>query len=107
MLAALKRLMASLAEGSLNFLIFEVVFNTKIDPQKFKEYLDTKDLAVSDGQLGDGSLMKSAVWDEDDESIWYAIVTVAIKRVASAERGSFLCQGWLALDLICVRVSGG
>lgn len=70
MLAALKRLMASLAEGSLNFLLFEVVFNTKIDSKKFKAYLDTKDLAISDGQLGEGSLMKSAVWDEDDESIW-------------------------------------
>ena len=70
MLAALKKLMATLAEGSLNFLLFEVVFNTKMDSQKFKEYLDEKDLAVSDGQLGDGSLMKSAIWDEDDEMIW-------------------------------------
>jgi len=70
MLAALKKLMATLAEGSLNFLLFEVVFNTKMDSQKFKEYLDEKDLAISDGQLGDGSLMKSAIWDEDDEMIW-------------------------------------
>jgi hypothetical protein len=66
----LKQLMAHLAEGSLNFLLFEVVFNTKIDPKKFKEYLDEKDLAISDGQLGDGSLLKSAIWDEDDESVW-------------------------------------
>lgn len=73
MLAALKRLMASLAEGSLNFLLFEVIFNTKIDSKKFKAYLDTKDLAVSDGQLGQGTLMKSAIWDEDDESIWCAV----------------------------------
>ena len=73
MLAALKHLMASLAEGSLDFLLFEVVFNTKIDPQKFKEYLDTKDLAVSDGQLGDGSLLKSAIWDEDDETTWWVL----------------------------------
>ena len=51
-------------------MLFEIVFNTKIDKLKFKEYLDTKDLAVSDGQLGDGSLLKSAVWDEDDESVW-------------------------------------
>ena len=65
-----KQLMAHLAEGSLNFLLFEVVFNTKIDPKKFKEYLDEKDLAISDGQLGDGSLLKSAIWDEDDESVW-------------------------------------
>lgn len=83
MLAALKKLMASLAEGSLNFLLFEVVFNTKIDPIKFKEYLDTKELAVSDGQLGDGSLTKSAIWDEDDESIWCVVPPAA--RVTSTE----------------------
>ena len=67
----LKKLMGHLAEGSLNFLSFEVVFNTRIDASALKDYLDTKDLAVSDGQLGlGGSLTKSAVWDEDDEAVW-------------------------------------
>jgi hypothetical protein len=90
MLAALKKLMASLAEGSLNFLLFEVVFNTKMDSQKFKEYLDTKDLAISDGQLGDGSMMKSAIWDEDDEMIW----CVRCRR----------CRHWrCSFYLICAR----
>ena len=38
-------------QGSLNFLLFEIVFNTKIDKKAFKAYLDEKDLAVSDGQV--------------------------------------------------------
>ena len=100
MLAALKRLMASLAEGSLNFLLFEVVFNTKIDSKKFKAYLDTKDLAISDGQLGEGSLMKSAVWDEDDESIWCAADASACVLVTSFR------QAWAVSDL-CAGVRQG
>ena len=71
----LKKLMGHLAEGSLNFLSFEVVFNTRIDASALKDYLDTKDLAVSDGQLGQGgSLTKSAVWDEDDEAFERSVV---------------------------------
>ena len=94
--------MKNLKEKTLNFLSFEVLFNTKLDPLALKvrfnpilirfnpilirfnpiqserirhiceqDYLDTKDLEVSDGQIRDGGQMtKSAIWDEDDEMIW-------------------------------------
>ena len=63
--------MKNLKEKNLNFLSFEVLFNTKLDPLALKDYLDTKDLEVSDGQIRDGGQMtKSAIWDEDDEMIW-------------------------------------
>jgi hypothetical protein len=66
----LKKFMSRLAESQLNFLTFEVVFNTRIDSLSLKGYLDTKDLEVSDGQLSDSGVLKSAIWDEDDEVIW-------------------------------------
>jgi len=46
------------------------VFNARIDSLSLKDYLDTKDLEVSDGQLSDSGVLKSAIWDEDDEVIW-------------------------------------
>ena len=66
----LKKLMAHLGDKSLNFLTFEVALNMKIDADAFKEYLDTKDLLVSDGQLAEGVINKSAIWEEDDELVW-------------------------------------
>lgn len=66
----LKKFMSRLAESQLNFLQFEVVFNTKIDSLALKNYLDTKSLEVSDGQLAASGTIKSAIWDEDDEVIW-------------------------------------
>jgi len=66
----LKKLMAHLGDKSLNFLTFEVALNMKIDAEAFKEFLDTRDLLVSDGQLAEGVVKKSAIWEEDDELIW-------------------------------------
>jgi hypothetical protein len=66
----LKKFMGRLAESQLNFLTFEVVFNTRIDSLALKNYLDTKELEVSDGQLTASGTTKSAIWDEDDEVIW-------------------------------------
>ena len=66
----LMKFMERLAESQLNFLTFEVLFNTKIDQLSLKDFLDTKDLEVSDGQLGGSGTLKSAIWDEDDEMIW-------------------------------------
>eukprot|EP01045_Picozoa_sp_COSAG04_P008076 COSAG04_NODE_440_length_14411_cov_40.575112_2_plen_121_part_00 len=102
--------MKNLKEKNLNFLSFEVLFNTKLDPLALKvrfnpilirfnpilirfipiqseiirhiceqDYLDTKDLEVSDGQIRDGGQMtKSAIWDEDDEMIWEVTIAITV-----------------------------
>ena len=65
------------AAAAANFLTFSIVFNAKIDLGALKDYLDEKELEVSDGQIADGTVNKSAIWEEDDTEVW---VTIALLR---------------------------
>ena len=104
---ALGAFMKNLKEKTLNFLSFEVLFNTKLDPLALKDYLDTKDLEVSDGQIRDGGQMtKSAIWDEDDEMIWEgAAPNLEIKYDAiNGQRPCPSCSPFLVA--VCCLVAG-
>ena len=70
MCAMLKQLMNRLNDSSLNFLTFEVVLNREIDVKQLKEYLETRELEVSDASGDKNQTRKSAIWEEDDEVLW-------------------------------------
>lgn len=67
---ALNKLMAYLADQSLNFLTFEVTLNRKIDAKSLKGFLEQKPLEVSDAGISTESNRKSAIWEEEDEELW-------------------------------------
>ena len=72
-----------------------------------QDYLDTKDLEVSDGQIRDGGQMtKSAIWDEDDEMIWEgAAPNLEIKYDAiNGQRPCPSCSPFLVA--VCCLVAG-
>jgi hypothetical protein len=66
----LNKLMAYLADKSLNFLTFEVTLNRKIDAKVLKDFLDEKPLEVSDAGISTENNRKSAIWEEEDEELW-------------------------------------
>ena len=49
----LNKLMAYLADKTLNFLTFEVVLNREIDPAALKKFLATRQLEVSDAGISE------------------------------------------------------
>lgn len=66
----LKKLMGRLGDASKNFITYNAMFNAKIDLEALRDYLDEKDMEVSDGQIGDQGMYKSAIWEESDAELW-------------------------------------